>query len=250
MASVGAVSIRTELKNFDSYSTQYVVAGPVLPGLKFDGTGTMKILFAPLTGNGAVDRLGRKCNIKSVEIRGIMYSVAMAQYTYTTLLNGDASNNFTAVGGSAGTTYATVAALQGVVTRLMLIYDKQPNHTVCTISDVNMTSTNLGVAHSNINNRERFVNLMDKIYTWSGIVSDITKYFLFAGKQSRAFKFYRNFEKDGGLEVSFNSTSASSISSIERGALYLISIGGSGGLTSEPYMDFSSRCMFTDMKSV
>lgn len=252
---MAAVSIRTELKNYDTYSAPYKIVGPQKPGLKFDATGTLFLLFSPMQGVNSYERLGRKASIKSVEIRGQLFSMSIAPYTYTAYINYDGTNAITELGTC---TYASISTPTNSFHRLMLVWDKQCNHGAPVIADVLTTTTLVALGATNLNNRERFVNLKDKLYAITGMYSSTTQYFEFNDKHSYAILIKKNFAKMGGLEVSFNGVVSAvsgngwkgDITSIEKGGLYLISCGQTTGLASEGYLDMSARCMFTDLRSV
>lgn len=225
----------SEIKYFDTYSIKYA-AGPVYPGLKFTSTGTIFLLFSPILGTTSKTRLGRKCSLKSVEIRGICYSTFLTNYIYTTPTN--AVMTLTTPAGNLNT---------GLV-RLQLIYDKQPNGAAPTLSDI-LSTTSGGASrnHIKIDQRDRLSILKDKVFILGGgNGSTAQKWFLMNDQHSYAIKI---FKKLNNIETTFNSGTAGTIADINTGALFLVSSGTQGTLNPDPYMDSMHRVAFTDIKT-
>jgi len=128
-------------------------------------------------GAGATERIGRKVTLKSLQIR---WQFQMEPESFANI-----------VGGSNG--------------RILIVYDKQANAAAPLITDI--LRQNAYNANLNLNNRDRFVVLMDKI---TDCVSKEGN-FSTSGK-----KFIRL-----NNESVFNSGTTADIGSIQTGSVYL-----------------------------
>lgn len=108
---------------------------------------------------------------------------------------------------------ATVVS-NGTLTRTILFYDKQANAVAPAITDFLLTDS--FAANHNLNNRERFITLMDKVV---GAVS-------FSNNQT--FKKYKNLN----LDTCYNAGNAGTIGDIQTGSLYLLTYMAAGAVTT------------------
>jgi len=115
--------------------------------------------------------------------------------------------------------------------RVMLVYDKQPNGAAPAITDI-LTSADVN-APNNLNNKERFITISDKVYTAST-----------AAKRSWICKKYKRLD----TSVQYSGTGAT-IASIATGAVWLILIPQSlstGASTANYVVGYQTRVRFTD----
>jgi len=162
-------------------------------------TGIVTPINLIATGTDFFERIGRKVLIKSFQVRSFMGLENI--------------NNASGV-------------------RLMLVYDKQTNGALPAIGDILgiPIASNPFVAMLNLNNRDRFVILWDKIYRMdlgSGIVTVLKKY------------------KKLSHETVFSGTTAA-IGSIATGGLYLVQIGSVAAGTTDVDQSSVVRIRFQD----
>lgn len=151
-----------------------------------DTTGTVTVLNSIDEGTGVSQRVGRKVCMKSVQLRGKVVPVD-------------------------GVTSA-------VMGRIMLVWDKQPNGVLATIANILSAATS--ESYINLDNRERFVVLMDKHY---GIgYYNTTATTAVADNTIKVVNKYKRLPQ--GTDVIFDGTGGG-IADINTGALLLVTIG-------------------------
>lgn len=150
-----------------------------------DTTGSVVALNLCDEGTSVSERIGRKICIKSVQIRGF-------------LLPQDGQ-------------------VSSASCRVMLVWDKQVNGVIATIAEILSAST----SHSfmNLDNRERFVVLMDKMFSFG--ISDTTMP-LGNGPSTAVVNKYKKMP-EGSFTI-FDGTGGG-IADVNTGALYLVTIG-------------------------
>lgn len=171
-----------------------------------DTTGLVSLINGVAQGSDFNNRIGRKVTIKSVQLRG----------------------HFTSQDGEVADCYC----------RLLIVYDRQPNGALPSVTDVLTASTS--VSFMNLNNRERFVILAEH----SIALAD--KSSLVAGDQWRgspttaSVDIYRKVD----LPVIFDGTGAT-IGDIQTGSLFVLSIGDQ--VTNNAYnCALTTRVRFVD----
>lgn len=172
------------------------------------GTETLQLINGCMLGTDAVNRIGRKISMKSIQLRIL----------------------FTLQTSSGGTALTGVTA--GYI-RLMVIYDAQANGGTVQYGDIFQGTPAQGnVTPLNLNNRERFKVIWDKD---KQIDPD--------GPNNQMFKLYKKCM----LPVTFNAGNAGTAADIQTGALWLLAMtsvqGTSAGVISG---EFYSRVRFTD----
>jgi len=168
-----------------------------------DTTGAVTPLNLANEGSGVSQRIGRKITIKSVQVRGYI--------SHESTTNGV------------------------VLTRVMLVWDKQVNGVAATISEILSASTS--ESFMNLDNRERFVVLKDKHVTLG--VRDQTAG-LIDKSVSQPINIYKQLP--AGSETIFDGT-GSGIADVNTGALYLVTIGSAG---TGSVLHCATRVRYTD----
>lgn len=168
-----------------------------------DTTGSVTLLNGIATGTDYTDRVGRKVVIKSIYLRGFVLPVDTST-----------SNN---------------------LSRLILVYDKQPNGAAPAVTDILKSST--AQSQLNINNRDRFMILMDKQYAMGAY--DATTGYIGSPSVQQVKKY-----KKCNLETIYGGT-LSTIASINTGALYLVTIGSAAAAAGGEFRG-SVRVRFVD----
>lgn len=170
-----------------------------------DTTGSVTCLNLCDEGTGISQRIGRKICIKSVQVRGIVRPV-----------DATSSDN---------------------TTRIMLIWDKQVNGVIATISEILSAAT----AHSfmNLDNRERFVVLMDKQFA-VGRRSD-------ASGNSGSPNVYavNKYKKMPAGSITIYDGTGAGIADVNTGALYLVTIGSQAAAAGSVF-SAACRVRYTD----
>jgi len=156
-----------------------------------------KPLNAPVVGTDQTNRIGKHAITKSLLLR---FSVAV-----------------TIPGGSP------LTVSQGEIGRLLVFVDKQGNATNPRVQDVLVVSaTNQALQSNFLDNRDRFVILVDKLLAFNPFNATITNGEIDAGAPSiRSGKIYKKLN----LEVMFGTTNALSpglFSDIQTGGMYLM----------------------------
>jgi len=188
-------------------------------------TAQFTLLNGIAEGAGQFNRIGRKVQLKSLYLTGMIESIR-------TQADDD-------------------------MARIMVIYDRQTNGLVPGITDVlqsvqqDGTTTSSGALdHLNLNNSERFLVLMDKrvllpAMTWTagvitnnGLLSTAGGNFLF-----------KKFIKLKNLETHFKGTAAPTVvAQIATGSLYLVTLVGNKAAGAEGYeLNLGIRLRFVDV---
>lgn len=196
-----------ELKNSEINAATYNVGSD----------GHFILLHVPNLGSDYTQRNGRKTLVRSCYIRGAIATNA----------SGVPSNDV-AADSSTG--------------RMILFIDKQPNGVVPLVTEL-LTTQNVH-SHLNLNNRDRFVILKDKIWTFGQVYNkEAAGQASTGGNQIYPVKTYKKMR----MECIFNSANAGSIGDINTNALYLFFIGSKENGTDEAATFFGSiRCRFED----
>lgn len=210
LASRGYRTNRVEKKVFDVVSTTY----------QGNTTGSIVTIFLPTLGTDMNNRVGRKCTVTSLQVRGTVF-----QRLADTNANGNSAC--------------------GVV-RVMYLVDCQPNGALPAITDVLATAT----PHSpmNLNNRDRFKVIFDKITSLDNYVRSTAvagQEYIAVGRVNQHFKKYKRMNQ----EVIFTAVNGGTIADIASGSILQLVIGNqptdaaSGPQQATTY----TRVRFTDM---
>lgn len=179
---------------------------PVTANSTFTGAGAPVLLNGIATGAGATERIGRKIILKSLLLRW-RFDMNPAEIANIT-------------GGVNG--------------RLVVVYDKQANAVAPNITDV--FNTDNFISQLNLNNRDRFVVLVDKI------TDPISK----EGDWSTCGKRFVRLNN----EVVFNQGTTNDIGSIQTGSVYaFFAVSGGLSFTTANCLRFacSTRIRYSDM---
>lgn len=218
----------TELKVFD---TENPTGGyPLISRVGGAAGDGLTLIFAPAanpSGTRAYDitnRVARKTNVTSIFLRGEVLS-GLYQLPYITT-----SQNLAC-------TYARIA----------IVFDRQPpqSSSLPKVSDIISSSSNLSYDVKNNDQVRRFYFIMDKVYNIGGVRTDLTtrKFILSEGRQSFLLEKYIKCN----LETIFNSSTTADISSINSGAIYLMTIGNNASITNgNPVANLDIRIRFVD----
>lgn len=165
------------------------------------GVAALTLLNGCSLGSDATNRVGRKIQMKSIQMR--MSCLA---------------------------TTANAARFAG---RVMVVYDSQANAAAPTQADIFQAATSW---HSpmNLNNRERFKVIFDKLFTVDSLTGSNTDPWI-----------CKKFKKLPNLETIFNSGNAGTIGDIQTGSMYLVTLA-TGEATTTPGLVFYSRIRFAD----
>jgi hypothetical protein len=189
----------------------------------FNTTDQLTCINLLTTGSSSWNRIGRKVSLKSVHVQGY----------FNPTTNGNVA-------------YAQFA-------RMLIIYDKQPNGSLPSISDVlrdqvnSATDSNVTLVSSglNLNNKDRFEIIADERWILPGVTAAQTTGITTATCDEMHFEVYRKLK---GREVHFKADSSPGvIGDIATGSLILITFGS---LVSgyEPWnAQLSARVRFSDL---
>lgn len=182
----------TELKVFDTAVAAYAV----------NTTGLVGNICLPVVGADFNQRVGRKILIKSVYIRG---RIALAASDANALIDAPSQ-----------------------LGRIILLWDKQPNGALPSVSDILTSAT--ATAQFNINSRDRFKILKDKQWAFGYYNRSTTATQTYAVADNVCFpiKIYKKLN----LETIFNG-SAGTIADISSGSLVLFFIGTEASGTNQ-----------------
>lgn len=179
---------------------KYIDTSPATTVFALAGTGTLTLLNGCIQGSDATNRVGRKINMVSITLKAFL--------RFNT---------------------ATTASGSGAGGRLMVVYDSQANAAAPAATDILVTDAAYGL--NNLNNRERFRVLIDKLFVFDN--------YAYA---SKAFNMFRRLKEDSV----FNSGNAGTIGDITRGSLYLVTWLDNGYATAAPLFDCRVRIRFWD----
>lgn len=120
--------------------------------------------------------------------------------------------------------------------RLLIVYDKEANGaapTMSTAAQTDILATNLISSHNNLNNRDRYITLVDEIIEYVGA----------SGPAGWFRKGYRKIS----LPCVFNATGDANIASINTGSIYASVCQDGNIATANPTMALNTRIRFTDV---
>lgn len=168
------------------------ISGTILLPIQALGSGTagealqpsLEVLNAVVEGTDAINRIGRKISMKSIQGRYI----------------------FTLQGATTGT---QPAGIEGGLVRLLIVYDRSTNGSLPSSTDILQGAFQLSaVAPLNLNNRERFVVLIDEYLNLDP-----------QNKQAGIIEFYRQLPRDV-QDVIYNGGNAGTAADIQTGGIY------------------------------
>jgi len=171
-----------------------------------DTTGSVTVLNAMVVGDDNNTRDGRQISNTSLHVQGVVFPQ-------------DTTTNNT-------------------VSRLMLIWDSQPNGAIAAVTDV-LTAAN-SISTTNLNNRERFRILRD-IRNPHGAVSDVATQTYSNANNTHVINEFISLK---GLKTTYNATAAG-IASVTTGALLMLTIGSAASTAGATYT-LTTRLRFTD----
>lgn len=178
--------------------------------------GGMTLLHLPVLGSDYNQRIGRKTLVKSIYIRGRV-----------------AITNFIIQPPGVSTIIPTGQA------RLIVFIDKQPNGAVPLIGD--LLNTAEPGSQLNLNNRDRFQIITDKIYSFDASLTNGTSYAFFNQTQYN-IKIYKKVS----IETIFNGTNGGTIADINSGAIYMCWVGNANTQGGGQTAIVSTRCRYVD----
>lgn len=195
--------------------------------LALNATGTITCLNLIAVGSSMFNRVGRRIEMTSVRFCGFLQTIS-------------------------GITRATISPDLG---RIMIIYDRQTNGAFPSITDIlqdtdqagtNTTESQTGI---NMNNRERFVTIMDIKLTVpqaTATAGVLTNVFPNGGDQAWHFDEFRKLR---GLTTHYKADSATAvIGDISTGALYLLSFSTNFAAGNELFaINFNVRLKYVDV---
>lgn len=205
---VGPVGSRMEKKVSD------IAVGVV----QINTTGTFTLLHIPQLGTDFTNRIGRKTLIRSFYVKG----------------------RVTTEGAGGATQGLNVASQQA---RMILFCDLQPNGAVPVVTD--LLNSAEPASHLNLNNRDRFKILKDKMWAFDPYINIVTATQAQAScsRQCYSLKAYMKLNQ----EVIFNATNGGTIADITSGALYLFWIGSQpAGAGTDANAIISTRVRYED----
>lgn len=202
-----ARGMRLEKKVIDINNASYAV----------DITGTqLQLLNGCVAGSQNFNRIGRKINLKSLQIQGYF-------------VNAD---------NSAVSTKA----------RMIIVFDKQSNGAAPTYADI-VTSQNIAGTTSstyndmiNLNNRDRFEIIRDTKVTIGALDSTATQAFA----QSPGMVLVDQYIKLGNRETVYNAGTAGTVGDIQSGSLYVFFIASQNNAAGVNFVG-SFRTRFVDV---
>ncbi|AUM61710.1 capsid [uncultured virus] len=202
-----------------------VTGAPGGVGLRLDTTGSVICLNLITAGSSFFNRIGRKIQMKTIRFTGFVQPVNATQYLY------------------------------GDMARILLVYDRQPNGALPPITAIledteqNGTNTTNCLSGVNLNNKERFLVIMDKriflgaTTDTAGVLSNVWPNSFDCGKNSIMIDEFRKLA-DQPTHFGADSTPAV-IGDITTGALLLISTGISVG-SNFAIQNWNARLRFKD----
>lgn len=181
-------------------------------------TGQFTLLAAPIPGSDYTNRIGRKTLIKSVYIRGLVSCE---------------------LGDQDGPTVGTSGAQLG---RLILLADMQPNGAAPAVTDVLVAASSY--SQLNLNNRDRFRIYCDKCFNIDAYAYSTTATSAVASlSNSHQVKKFKKLN----LETIYNAGTSGTITDIQSGALYMLTIGSLPAGANDCTAAVSVRVRFIDL---
>jgi len=177
-------------------------------------------LFAPVQGAGVNQRIGKRCKLMGLKIRGSVYVPKVANLT---------------------------AAKSATQIRIIVYWDMQTNSAQAQGENVMTASTTADAAinvltYQNLNNFGRFRVLMDKIYslsdpnmTWDGTNIEMN---------GLTFKWKFNYKFKTPISVQFNATSSGTVTSVVDNSFHVIANASSTDLA--PQIGYVCRATYKE----
>lgn len=178
--------------------------------------GSISALCIPATGTDISSRIGRKITLKNLYIKGTFFNEPAGGVTDNT------------VGMNVG--------------RMIVLIDWQPNGAFPAVTDI-LTSASPW-AHLNLNNRDRFKIIIDKMFTLEPykVAAGINLY-TFGSPQAITFKKYKKLN----IDTIFNGTSmADDIATVNSGALLMFWVGNRTSGTADGNFVGETRVRYED----
>lgn len=180
-------------------------------------TGSITLLCFPVTGADQNARIGRKIQIKSVYVRGAVFS------DFATRAPVAAEANPTQQG------------------RMIIVWDTQPNGAVMTIAQLLNTATPLSML--NLDNRDRFKIIKEKVFHFGPSAIGAAGVATYAvSPQSANIKCYAKMNHS----MQFNAVNGGTIADVTSGALYMVWIGTTVAGANDITATVSTRVRYSD----
>lgn len=208
LASRGYRPNSVERKVFD-------VATTVYPG---NTTGSITSICIPTLGTDMTNRIGRKITVRSLQARGLVR---------TRLSESQASG-----------------VTSSMLMRIMYLVDLQPNGANPAVTDI--LATSIAQSPMNLNNRDRFKVLFDRMYALDPYNKNTTAGSVLCStvNQCKTLKMYKKCNQ----EVVFNATNGGTVADITSGNLLqlIISNQATDGAGGPGEAAIYTRVRFTD----
>lgn len=218
----GALVMSPERKYFDTtYSAALVAATTSWASCEVDPA-TKLTLFCPTSGSGISNRVGRKCNVSTIRVRGCISTTYRGAQSY---VNGP------------------------IFVRLLLVLDMQTNGAQLNAEDVmNAPGTadalHVGLTHMNLANLGRYrilkdyhVILQPSIAASEGSISTVSY-----SHNGLRFNISKKFKKP--LTVHFNSVDGGTIADIVDHSFHVIAQVSDSSTNAK--LNYESRVVYTD----
>lgn len=179
-------------------------------------TGSVTLLANPAVGANFNDRIGRKITLRSLFLRGKLY-----------------------IQNSAGTPPANQFS-PSQLARCIIVYDCQPNGVALTLAELLVTADS--TAQLNLDNRDRFKILWDKVWTLGPLQTDASSFIQAVDRANYPIKKYKKLN----LDMIFNGGSTGTVADITTGALYMVWIGDLGVGTTDCVFRGTTRVRYSD----
>lgn len=128
------------------------------------------------------------------------------------------------------------AAVTATDVAYMIVYDKRPTGSLPTIADVLVSVSPQSMNNDNNASRFSILKRVDEIIVGSAANQ-------YTAKSAYGADWYLNLR---GLPMTFNAAGTGAIGDIDEGALYLITVGGSGAGTTAGTLGVTFRTRFTE----
>lgn len=191
-----------------------------IAGVAIAATGTLDLINGLTAGTGFQNRIGRQVSLKSVYMR---YKLALNVPDIT-----------------AGSLVDRTSPPQ--LCRMILFVDSQPNGAAPATTDLLVAATT--TSQLNLNNRDRFTILVDKVYNFGAQMADAA-----SGLQLTTPPWIQHFEvyKKIGIKTTFNAGNAGTVADINTNSLYQLFICDNGAVAANAVVyTGTTRLRFTD----
>lgn len=226
-ATKGAVG---EMKYYDTELTATaLVASTDWTGTEFDPSTTNEAspvattltLFAPKQGSNINQRVGKKCHLHRIKIRGVINCPAQANQT---------------------------AGDEGLFIRMSLVQDTQTNITQAQGEQIftdPTTNSSLNAISSfiNVDTLGRFRVLKEKYIQWQQTQMTYDGTNIEQSGSMRMFKIGHNFKIP--QEVHFNATNGGTVADIVNNSFHLIV--NASNISLAPFISYYCRCYYKDV---